>query len=200
MDWIWWAIIWISSLIIAINLAVYCSPFTIVVCFTLALVLNVFLAAEHIDKFDIMNRFTKNSYQVVKYKTEGAMKEGFEPGMRNIVIRADEKFSAMIGFRLWGLFDHYGYVESDENGRAVVSTYMGHRETEFLIFVSRDKRYCGVTAVSREEDQDLECDERCPPHWYQIVETRCYPTYLKCKKFLKPYFKTVLQWFKSSFK
>lgn len=130
-----------------------------------------FLGSEFLKKFRFMRDFISNSNQMVVWHYRGL--EGRKPGMRNIVLRGSKPFCALVGFKLdipilgYSGFDYYGFVRSDDQGIAVISTYLGKGECEFQFFVNTDLDHSPVSATSSEDDQRLQPHSTYPPHWYQ---------------------------------
>jgi hypothetical protein len=93
--------------------------------------------------------------------------------MRNIVLRANGRFTALVGFRLQismignNMLDHYAFVKSDEHGVAVVETYCGRGPCTFEFVVGSMTNIDLPTVTSTEEDQTLDPHVVCSPHWYQ---------------------------------
>lgn len=131
----------------------------------------IFLGFEFLKKFGFMRDFIKHSNQMVVWHYYGL--GGRKPGMRNIVLRAQKPFCALVGFKLdipalgYTGFDYYGFVRSDANGVAVISTYMGGGACEFQFFVNMDLDVNPVTVTSDEDDQQFKAHSTYPPHWYQ---------------------------------
>jgi len=131
--------------------------------------LAFFLGREFIKKFRFMQSFALRSNQMVIWHYQGVT-SGHKPGMRNIVLRGSKPFSALVGFTLhipilkYSGFDYYGSVHSDEHGIAVISTYLGDSEREFLFFVNTDLGQNPIKATSNEDDQLLTPDSTYPPH------------------------------------
>ncbi len=131
----------------------------------------IILGSELLKKFAFMRDFIGNSNQMVVWRYEGL--EGREPGMHNVVLRGQTPFCALVGFKLdipilgHTGFDYYGFVQSDEHGVAVISTYLGKGRCEFRFFVNTDLAQNPVTATSNESDQQLQPYSSYPPHWYQ---------------------------------
>lgn len=128
---------------------------------------TIFLAKEIFKKFSFMKQFIESSNQLVEWQYDGS----FKPGMQNIVIRGEKPFAVLIGFELkiFGSlgFDYYGYVQSNEAGIAVISTYLGRTKTRFQFFVNCDLNQHQIHASSTDEDQALIPQAVYPPHWWQ---------------------------------
>ncbi len=129
----------------------------------------IFLGLEFKKKFGFMANFARNSNQLLIWKSWGSKK----PGMHNIILRGNRPFCALVGFQLnvpmFGMsgFDYYGFVKSNDQGVAVISTYIGKGECEFLFFVNTDLNHNSVVASSTERDQLHTPDVTYPPHWWQ---------------------------------
>ena len=131
----------------------------------------IFLGSEFLKKFGFMRDFISNSNQMVVWHYRGA--EDRKSDIRNIVLRGSKPFCVLVGFKLdipilgYSGFDYYGFVRSDDQGVAVISTYLGKGECEFQFFVNTDVNHHPVTASSGEDDQQLQPHSVYPPHWYQ---------------------------------
>jgi len=129
----------------------------------------IFLGKELLKKFGFMRDFVNNSNQEVTWNYGGDDK----PGMYNIVLRGEKPFCALVGFTLkipflgYEGFDYYGFVQSDQNGVAVISTYLGKGECEFRFFLNTDLEVDPVAVSSSDDDQELNPDSTYPPHWWQ---------------------------------
>ena len=130
-----------------------------------------FLGKEHLKKFHYNNLFYKNSNLLLTWKHESG--KDFKPGMYNIVLRGQKPFKALIGFQLrfrwfkYEGYDHYGSVQSNESGVAVISTYLGKNACDFNFVINSDLTLNQVVATSTEEDQKLSPHVTHPPHWFQ---------------------------------
>lgn len=135
--------------------------------------LVAFFAREYLKKFGYMRDFIKYSNQKVVWVYSGLKGKGGKRGMRNIVLRGSKPFCVLVGFKLdikairFSGFDYYGFVRSNEEGVAVISTFMGKGEVEFQFFVNTDLGVNPVQATSTDEDQLLKPDATYPPHFYQ---------------------------------
>lgn len=133
--------------------------------FTLAL----FLSIELLKKFRFMRDFAGQSHQLVVWSYDGNRK----PGMYNLVLRGTMPFVALIGFKLnipilkYTGFDHYGVMRSDDKYIAVFSTYLGKKKIEFQFLVNTHTNSSSISVTSSDEDQSLQPNTRCAPHWYQ---------------------------------
>lgn len=130
-----------------------------------------FLTMEFVKKFRVMADFIKDSDQLVRWRYFGAKQEYRKPGMRNVVLRGSRPFKALIGFKLgifgkWG-YDYYGMVRSDEQGVAVISTYLGKGPCTFQFLLDRSVELCPTMVSSCGCDQQLQPDVTYPPHWWQ---------------------------------
>jgi hypothetical protein len=134
--------------------------------------LALFLGQEFLKKFGFMDEFIQDSNQMVVYRYPG-LTNGEKPGMRNIVLRGQKPFSALIGFNLnipfinYSGFDYYGKVKSGEYFIAVISTYVGKSPVAFKFLVNTDLSINRITASSTEVDQHFTPNVEYPPHWYQ---------------------------------
>jgi len=139
--------------------------------FVMFFTVSLFLGKEMLKKFRFMWNFVKNSSQMVIWHHLGG--KNFKPGMFNIVLRGEKPFAVLVGFHLtipllkYKGFDYYGFVQSDENGVAVISTYLGKGACEFQFFVNTDLTSNLVVVTSNDEDQRLSPNVFYPPHWYQ---------------------------------
>lgn len=138
-----------------------------------------FFGTQLLKKFQIINRFIlANKILVTNYWHPGIEKMGTDPGMRNIVIRSPNKkpFTVMVGcvvripkivawlFRLDVVgADPFGYVQSNDEGVAVISTYCGYSQVLFWFLGSSE-----LVATSTDEDQELDATVVFPPHLYQL--------------------------------
>lgn len=136
----------------------------------------IFLGTEFLKKFRFMEGFVANSQQMTFLLYKGTKAEqNKKPGMRNIVLRGSKPFCALVGFQLeipllkYSGFDYYGFVQSDEHGVAVISTYMGKGPCLFLFLVNMDLSYNTIEATSHDLDQNLKPNVTYPPHWYQRI-------------------------------
>lgn len=133
----------------------------------------IFLLKELKKKFGFMQSFLNSSHLKVVYQHNG--NRFTRPSMKNIVLRsqAGRPFVALIGFTLripiigFEGFDYYGQVMSDENGVAVVSTFVGRGDVEFVFVVNRDNEDGDITASLELSDQFLTPQVTYPPHWWQ---------------------------------
>ncbi len=131
----------------------------------------IFLGKEMVKKFNIMHNFTHDSELLHGWWYPGAQNAGYGPGMRNIVLTStrQRRFGALLCFKLklpWlpvGL-DWYGMVWSDDEGRAVFSTYLGRGSCSFQFLIGSADI---ITASSTEADQKLKPTATFPPHWWQ---------------------------------
>jgi hypothetical protein len=143
----------------------------------LAVVASIFLlsalwfANEHRKKFGFMDSWATRSGRIVEYYYPGPKQFGRKPAMRNIVLRGNQPFSALVCMR-WSIagkdlgIDPYGVVHSDEHGVATISTFFGYGEVKFIFVPNVD---AGVVATSTDEDQTLKPDATYPPHFVQKV-------------------------------
>lgn len=131
----------------------------------------VFLGKELLKKFVFMRDFIQSSNQMVAWKYLGDRRSW----MYNIVLRGKTPFCALVGFRLnilifkYSGFDHYGFIKSNENNVAVISTYLSKSECEFQFLINTDIAINPIVATSSEEDQLIEADSKYPSHWWQRV-------------------------------
>lgn len=134
-------------------------------------IIAIFLGKEFLKKFGFMQNFIKNSDQMVVWKYIGDKK----PGMCNIVLRGKMPFCALIGFELgipmlkYSGFDYYGFVKSDKNSVAVISTYLGKNACEFQFFLNTNITNNPITITSDEKDQLLQPNSKSKPHYYQRI-------------------------------
>ena len=132
---------------------------------------TVFLSKEFLKKFGFMRNFIKNSNHIVVWRYTGNKK----PGMHNIVLRGKTPFCALIGFELgipmlkYSGFDYFGFVKSDKNNVAVISTYLGKNACEFQFFVNTNIGNNPIAITSDEKDQLLQPNSISKPHWYQRI-------------------------------
>lgn len=144
---------------------------SLLVCLLLAVA--IFLGLQMIKKLSLMSRFAYVSGTIVAWQWQGAAWLNMKPHMRNIVLRAHGRFTALVGFRLRirgigsGMLDYYEFVESDPDGVAVVQTYCGRNPCTFEFVVGPLTNIEPPTVSSTEEDQGLTPKVVCPPHWYQ---------------------------------
>ena len=132
----------------------------------------IFLAKELIKKFRFMTEFIQEGegyVQKITYKWDGSS----STGMKEIELKSDLPFEVLIGFNLIvplfpTMFDHFGFVQAKEKGdnigyHAIISTYMGKKPVEFILFVkSRDK-----TKIEVIKTFHCKPDVVCKPHLYQ---------------------------------
>lgn len=93
--------------------------------------------------------------------------------MYMIELRSNESFRGLIGFDFSlgpikkDPFDVFGYIQSWEDHRIQISTYLGYGGVRFIFLID------GVDANSIDiqvsEDRDREADYTFKPHWYQRV-------------------------------
>ncbi|MFA7286172.1 MAG: hypothetical protein WC052_00720 [Patescibacteria group bacterium] len=130
-----------------------------------------FLASEMLKKFGFMQQFIAVSNCVVTWEWR-ADEPVFEPAMWKVMICHPDcrQFGALIGFKLNILgytgFDYYGYVQSDEQGRAVFSTWLGRKPCTFQFLVGMDASEFQVASIC-EETIGEPATARFPPHWWQ---------------------------------
>ncbi|MFH1947500.1 MAG: hypothetical protein ABIJ23_05100 [Candidatus Magasanikbacteria bacterium] len=143
---------------------------TLIVVVVITSSIAIFLGREMLKKFGYMHSFVQSSNQLITWSYSGGRKSG----MYNIVLRGPKNFSALVGFNLkipvlgYSGYDYYGQVDSNQNGVAVISTYLGKGATEFQFLVSRDLEHCSIEVASGLFiDQELTPDVVYPPHWYQ---------------------------------
>lgn len=134
-------------------------------------IMILFLGKEHLKKFHYNHIFYKDSNLLLTWEHKGG--KDFKPGMYNIVLRGQKPFNAKIGFQLrfrwfnYEGYDHYGFVQSDEKGVAVISTYLGQNACEFKFVINADLSLNKIVASSTKEDQYLVPHVKYPPHWFQ---------------------------------
>jgi len=139
----------------------------------LLLLIVFFLVSEFLKKFGFMREFIHATDRVVFWHYPGH--QASKTGMRNIVIRSDTPFSALIGFD-FGIgffnfvgFDHYGFVKSDGDNKAVFSTYLGKNPVELKFLITVNPEEHNVTVASEDSDQVLEPQRQFNPHWFQRI-------------------------------
>jgi hypothetical protein len=159
---------------VVIALLIVATAFA-VCCFATVL----FLGKEMFKKFRFMRDFVNNSRSLLELNYEGAKEYGWDKGMRNIVIRAKEPFSVLVGFELtapvFGTgFDYYGFTNARrlENGIndeyvAVISTYLGNGPCLFQFFLNCDAVTTDARVSTTDDDQKLKPAVVYPPHLYQ---------------------------------
>lgn len=143
----------------------------------LLLPLAWFFGTELLKKFNFMRQFIENTDHLVTYKWPGCFDIDIDrsPGMGNIVIRANQPFVALVGFRLsipligYTGFDHFGFVASDQCGMAIFSTYLGRSPVDFQFLLSVDVSESEAKPRSSRDDQRLIPTATFPPHWYQRI-------------------------------
>jgi hypothetical protein len=136
-----------------------------------------FFGTELQKKFAFMGRFVNGTQALVTYKYPGAAAMGISKGMRNLVLRSSDgkPFRTLVAFKFefavigqLGSVDPYGFVASNKDGVAVVSTYLGKGSVDFTFLVIKDDgSTTAVTVSSTDEDQRLLADVAYPPHWIQ---------------------------------
>jgi hypothetical protein len=141
---------------------------TVTVLFIISTLIVIFLGKEMMKKFGFFQSFIESSNQLICLAYDGHKK----PGMHNIVLRGDRPFSVLVGFNLsipliGQGFDYYGYVQSDAEGVAIVSTYMGKGAVEFMFYVNYDLDSNSISVSSTGEDQCLKPQAIYKPHWWQ---------------------------------
>ncbi len=150
--------------------------FVAIVVATLSLITAAFLLVEFRKKFGFMQSFLAHSSSQVRYQHRGDIFAG--PGMRKIALRSQtgRPFAALVGFTLkipiigFEGFDYYGMVQSDRNGVAVISTFIGRGDVEFVFVVNRDNSDGDITASLASLElagQFLIPQVTYPPHWWQ---------------------------------
>lgn len=133
--------------------------------------LSLFFGLELLKKFEFMNEFIMNSNQVVTWHYAGSV--GKKGQMGNIVLRGKRKFCALVGFRLdipiikYSGYDHFNVVQSDENGVAVISGWLGKSSFELQFLINTEASSAPIVVTSTEEDQKLLPQIICKPHWWQ---------------------------------
>lgn len=138
--------------------------------FALFVLITGFLTREMLRKFTFWDRFTSGSNLVVTWDYPGG--DNAQAGMRNIVLRGEKPFRALVGFRLnlplgYTGYDVFGYVESDAAGVAVFSAYLGHGSAEFIFVSSQNTADNSLVVSSTAADQQLSPTATYPPHWWQ---------------------------------
>ncbi|PIR74345.1 MAG: hypothetical protein COU35_02750 [Candidatus Magasanikbacteria bacterium CG10_big_fil_rev_8_21_14_0_10_47_10] len=130
-----------------------------------AMAFAAFLLKEMFKKFDFMAEFLRSSALMVHYRHDGEVR-----GMQNIVLRGNEPFCVLVGFKMVlpvlgnvG-FDYFGFVRSNDDGVAVICTYLGSGSCDFIFVADCDVDINPITASSTTEDQQLQPDVRYPPH------------------------------------
>lgn len=134
---------------------------------------TTFLVMEFKKKFLFMQNFLANSPLKVTYQHRG--NRFTRPSMKNIVLRsqAGQPFVVLVGFTLripiigFEGFDYYGQTVSNENGVAVISTFVGRGDVEFVFVVNRNNEDGDITASLELSDQFLTPQVIYPPHWWQ---------------------------------
>jgi len=125
--------------------------------------------------FWYMLNFTRTSNQMVMWSPTREMRR--KRGMRNITLEGRKPFCALVGFRIplpfigYG-FKYYGFVCSSEDygkHKAVISTYISGRETEFRFFLNSDLDVNPVSVRSDTSNQGLVPDVIYPPHLWQKI-------------------------------
>jgi hypothetical protein len=144
---------------------------------TLFLAVALFFAVEYKKKFQFMDKFARESKQLIAFNYLGARKLGIHKGMHSIAICWNQPFSALVGFNLTvpllgSGFDYYGLVSSEEVSSglhlAVLSTYLGNGACEFLFLVNGSTLASKPAVYADYEDPILTAPtEVYPPHWYQ---------------------------------
>ncbi len=143
--------------------------FLSIIC-VLLLALVHFLGREHLRKFTYLQKFTDASSQTREWTYPGSTGRR---GMRTIVLRADQPFTALVGFRLgipllhYSGVDYYGYVSSDADHTAAFATYIGRGPATFIFLVNADFPAERISISADDTDQQLPPQETYPPHWYQ---------------------------------
>lgn len=135
----------------------------------------LFLGKEMFKKFCFMRDFVNNSRSLLVLNYEGAKEYGWDRGMRNIVIRAKEPFSVLVGFKLtapvFGTgFDYYGFANarrSEDGCVAVISTYLGNGPCVFQFFLNCDAATTDARVSTTDDDQKFSPTAIFPPHFYQ---------------------------------
>ncbi len=132
--------------------------------------ISIFLVKEMLKKFGFMRKFVKSSHLLEDFHYYGLSKNGkVKPGMRIIVLKSkdEKKFSVLIGFKLkiFGKvgFDYYGYVESNNLGMVVISTYLGKSPVDFQFFKNNDVD----VKVCISNNTNLIPQVTYPPHFWQ---------------------------------
>ncbi|HHX58580.1 MAG TPA: hypothetical protein GX706_02340 [Candidatus Moranbacteria bacterium] len=126
---------------------------------------TTFLAKELLKKFHFHKQFVDDA-QVVKYWHYNGKKK---PGMYNIVIESDRKFSVLIGFVLkigkYEGVDWYSFASSQDGQKVVFSTFLGRGSCDF-VFLFNSKNDSAKVRVAKEEEK-LVPQVSCRPHWWQ---------------------------------
>lgn len=130
-----------------------------------------FLAKEMLKKFRFIDAFAMNSSHFTVWQYSGDKSN--RPGMRNVVLRGQKPFTALVGFRLhipllgYTGIDIFGCVFSDEHGVATFSTYLGHGSVDFLFITDTDVDDNPLNIFSTASDQKLVPSVVYPPHFWQ---------------------------------
>ncbi|OGD78469.1 hypothetical protein A2368_00020 [Candidatus Collierbacteria bacterium RIFOXYB1_FULL_49_13] len=132
---------------------------------------SAFLAKEMLKKLGFIDDFAADSKHLVTWDYPGA--KDWEPGQRNIVLRGQTQFVALVGFKLeipvlgFSGMDVFGYVRSDKRGVAVVSVYQGKGACEFMFITDTDPAKNRIVISSTDDDQKLMPTVDYPPHLWQ---------------------------------
>lgn len=133
------------------------------------LIIAIFLGKELLKKFWFMQEFIRDSNQIITFEYEWNKKSW----MYNIVLRWEKPFSALIGFKLeipilwYSWFDYYGFIKSDKNNTAILSTYLSKKPIQFKFMINSDLTNNNITVSSDDKDEILKPNKIFPPHWYQ---------------------------------
>ena len=134
----------------------------------LALVLTIVcLLVGDMMQRESLRVFIEKTHYGVSYTYPG-MKT---PGTRNIVLRGERPFIALVADQR---FHVYGQVESNELSEAVISVYIGSDLTTFQFLMDRDQEQNPVKVTSSENDQKLEATLVCRPIWWRLQKAFGY--------------------------
>ena len=137
----------------------------------LLLLAVIFLVKEFLKKFKYMNKFIRNSKNLIVWNYGGNTSPGL--GLRKIALRGQKEFSILVGFELgiplldYSGFDYYGYVKSDRNNMVVFETYLGKNSSRFQFLCSTNLNDNPIAVSCSEKDQSLKPQASFPPHWFQ---------------------------------
>ena len=136
----------------------------------LLMVISWFLAKEMKRKFHFLGKWSSSSPNMHEWQYDGCLSLWHQPGMRTVVLKADQPFGVLLGvklnFPLIGLvgFDPYGYIDSTPEGVVVISTYLGKGKATFQFITTQDVK---MSISSSDSDQSATIMASYPPHWFQ---------------------------------
>ena len=139
-----------------------------VVVIVVLVALVMFLGRELLKHFERAKRTEdrREGYYSFCYRYKGSSK----PRMRKIMISSEDRkpFYCQVGmrFQLFGYdgIDYFGSVDSDDEGVAVIETYLGRGSCEFY-FLENRQTILSINTL-KDDSSYIPCAV-FPPHWWQ---------------------------------